>query len=81
MGTNGKKAFYEGRIAEAIVDVVRKFGGAMSMEDLKCHTSTIETPISCVYRGKRVWEMPPNGQGIIALMALNIIEGFDMKGE
>eukprot|EP00112_Aurelia_sp_Birch-Aquarium-sp1_P003781 Seg14266.1 transcript_id=Seg14266.1/GoldUCD/mRNA.D3Y31 product="Glutathione hydrolase-like YwrD proenzyme" protein_id=Seg14266.1/GoldUCD/D3Y31 len=49
------------------------------MEDFANHTSTFEEPISTVYRGIEVWEIPPNGQGIIALMALNILEGFDLK--
>ena len=51
------------------------------MEDFANHTSTYEDPISTVYRGIEVWEIPPNGQGIIALMALNILEGFNLKGE
>ena len=51
------------------------------MEDFANHTSTYEDPISTVYRGIEVWEIPPNGQGIIALIALNILEGFNLKGE
>ena len=51
------------------------------MEDLKTHHSTFDTPIMTTYRGIDVWEMPPNGQGITALMALNILEGFDFTGK
>src|SRR5688572_19569461 len=74
----GKSAFYEREIAEAIVQVIQKAGGCMSAEDLASHVSTWEEPISVTYRGYRVYECPPNGQGITALIALNILEGFDL---
>jgi gamma-glutamyltranspeptidase/glutathione hydrolase len=74
----GKQAFYEGAIADAIVSTVRKAGGCLAVEDLAAHTSTWDTPISTTYRGLRVWECPPNGQGLTALIALNILEGFDL---
>ena len=74
----GKSAFYEGEIAEAIVGVIRDAGGCMSAEDLASHLSTWEEPISITYRGLRVYECPPNGQGITALIALNLLEGFDL---
>ncbi|MBC7875687.1 MAG: gamma-glutamyltransferase [Anaerolineales bacterium] len=75
-----KKAegFYQGQIAEAIVSVIKEAGGCMSSEDLASHVSTWETPILVNYRGLRVYECPPNGQGITALIALNILEGFDL---
>ena len=75
----GKQAFYQGEIAEAIVSVIKEAGGCMSAEDLASHTSTWETPISITYRGLRVHECPPNGQGITALIALNLLEGFDLS--
>lgn len=74
----GKAAFYQGEIAESIVDVIRASGGCMSLDDLASHTSTWEEPISVDYRGYRVYECPPNGQGITALIALNILEGFEL---
>jgi gamma-glutamyltranspeptidase/glutathione hydrolase len=74
----GKSAFYEGEIAEAIVRVIREAGGTMALDDLASHTSTWEEPIWIDYRGLRVYECPPNGQGITALLALNILEGFDL---
>ena len=74
----GKAAYYQGEIAEAIVTVLKEAGGCMQMDDLASHTSTWEEPISVDYRGYRVYECPPNGQGITALIALNILEGFDL---
>jgi len=74
----GKKAYYEGEIAASIVDVLARSGGVMSLDDLAAHTSTWESPASVTYKGLRVFECPPNGQGITALMALNILEGFDL---
>ena len=74
----GASAFYQGQIAEAIVGVIQEAGGCMSPEDLASHVSTWEEPISVDYRGYRVYECPPNGQGITALIALNILEGFDL---
>lgn len=75
----GVSAFYQGEIAEAIVGVIKEAGGCMSLEDFASHTSTWEEPISVNYRGLRVYECPPNGQGITALIALNILEGFDLS--
>ncbi len=78
IASGGPSAFYQGQIAEAIVGVIKEAGGVMSAEDLASHVSTWEEPISVTYRGLRVFECPPNGQGITALIALNILEGFDL---
>jgi len=78
IASGGPSAFYQGPIAEAIVGVIKEAGGVMSAEDLASHISTWEEPISVTYRGLRVFECPPNGQGITALIALNILEGFDL---
>ncbi len=51
----------------------------MSLEDLAAHKSTFDTPIRASYRGHDVWEIPPNGQGLTALLALRILEGFDLS--
>ena len=74
----GKSAFYQGKIAEAIARVIQKAGGCLDVMDLANHHSTWDTPISTTYRDLRVWECPPNGQGLAALLALNILEGFDL---
>ncbi len=74
----GKEAFYQGVIAEAIVTTVQAAGGCLTLEDLAAHRSTWETPIKVDYRDLQIWECPPNGQGLAALLALNILEGFDL---
>ncbi len=76
----GKEAFYGGNIARAIAAVVQGAGGCLSEADLAAHTSTWEAPISTTYRDLRVWECPPNGQGLAALVGLNLLEGFDLAG-
>jgi gamma-glutamyltranspeptidase/glutathione hydrolase len=73
------EAFYQGPIAEAIVGVIKEAGGCMSADDLASHVSTWEMPISVNYHGLRVHECPPNGHGITALIALNLLSDFDLK--
>lgn len=74
----GKKAFYEGPVAESISAVVQEAGGCLMQTDLAEHDSTWEDPIHVAYRGLHVWECPPNGQGLVALLALNLLSGFDL---
>ncbi len=77
LAEGGKAAYYEGEIAAAIAAVVQEAGGVLNEADLAAHTSTWDEPISTTYRDYRVWECPPNGQGLAALLALNILEGFE----
>ena len=81
IAAGGKDAYYRGEIAAAIVRLVRDAGGVMEASDLAEHASTWDEPISTTYRGMRVWECPPNGQGITALLALNLLEGFELRGQ
>lgn len=74
----GKDAFYRGAIAKKIADAVRASGGVMSEEDLAAHHSTWDEPISTEYNGVRLWECPPNGQGVVALLTLNLLAQRDM---
>lgn len=76
----GADAFYSGEIAADIVEAVRARGGLLSEEDLAaCHTTAV-SPVLRDYRGHTVAELPPNGQGIIALVMLGILERFDLAG-
>lgn len=79
VGEGGKTAFYEGRVAEAIVDTIREHGGVMTLDDLKRHRSEVICPISFQYKGVTLWEPPPNGQGLAALLLLNILDNFNLK--
>ena len=75
----GPEAFYTGPIAEAIVSSLQEQGGLMTLDDLKNHHSTWDEPIQTDYHGITVYECPPNGQGLTALIALNIAENFDLS--
>ncbi len=79
LAEHGKAGFYEGRIAEAIVEIVQQKGGLLTLEDLKNHETTFDDPINTTYKGIDVYEIPPNGQGITALVALNIIEELGLE--
>jgi len=71
------EAFYRGEITEKIDAYSRKHGGYIRKEDYAAFRPEWVDPISVNYRGYDVWEIPPNGQGMVALMALNILKGFE----
>lgn len=71
------ESFYRGEIAEKIAAFARETGGFITEEDLAAYKAEWVDPISINYRGYDVWEIPPNGQGIVALQALNILKGFE----
>jgi gamma-glutamyltranspeptidase/glutathione hydrolase len=74
----GRAAFYEGTVAEEIVATLRALGGLMQLEDLASARADYVTPIGADYRGHRIWQCPPNGQGVAALLIARILAGFDM---
>jgi gamma-glutamyltranspeptidase / glutathione hydrolase len=74
----GTNAFYGGTPGEAMVQAVQAAGGCLTMADLSAHCSNWVEPISTTFHGLRVWECPPNGQGLATLLALNLLEGFDV---
>jgi gamma-glutamyltranspeptidase/glutathione hydrolase len=73
---SGAEAFYKGPIASAMLKTSGSLGGLMTAEDLSAFSPEWTEPISIDYRGWRVYELPPNGQGIAALEMLNIMETF-----
>ncbi|KAL4776357.1 nucleophile aminohydrolase [Aspergillus nidulans var. acristatus] len=102
LAANGKKGFYEGRIAQEIVNVIQSLGGYMTLDDLKAHAeagSQETEAISLKFSGQNIadkqtadtdgetnqgveiWEHPPNGQGIVALMALGILQELEKTGK
>src|SRR5258708_1262909 len=74
----GPRAFYEGAIAEDMVKTLHALGSVLSAEDFARHRGEAVTPISTNYRGIDLVEIPPNTQGLTALVTLNILENFDM---
>ena len=76
----GRDAYYRGEIARAIVDYCQKHGGFLAIEDFAAQKSNWVEPISTTYRGYTLNELPPNNQGLTALIILNILEGLDLKG-
>ncbi len=78
LAAEGRDAFYKGDIARQIVEFSQENGGFFTLADFANHTTTWVEPISTDYRGHTVLELPPTGQGITALLALNALEGFDL---
>ena len=74
----GRDAFYRGEIARTIVAFSESNGGYFTLPDFADHSSVWVEPVTTSYRGYDVWEIPPNSSGIVALMMLNILEGYDI---
>ncbi|MCP4725009.1 MAG: gamma-glutamyltransferase, partial [bacterium] len=79
LARGGRDEFYKGSIAREIVKFSEENGGFLTMEDFEKHTSTWVEPIYADYKNYRLYELPPNGQGIAALEMLNILENVDLK--
>jgi gamma-glutamyltranspeptidase/glutathione hydrolase len=79
IAAKGARAFYEGEIAEDMAATVAAHGSFLTVEDFAHHRGDAVTPISANYRGLDLLEIPPNGQGLTALVMLNILENFDLK--
>ncbi len=76
----GVGTFYGGALGARIVARLTALNGFITLDDLKKNTPTWVTPISVPFQGYRVWELPPNNQGIAALEMLRILETYDLKG-
>ena len=78
IAAKGARAMYEGEIAEDMAATVAARGSFLTPEDYARHRGDVVTPISTNYRGLDLIEIPPNGQGLTALVMLNILENFDL---
>jgi gamma-glutamyltranspeptidase/glutathione hydrolase len=78
IANEGRTGFYEGPVAADMVARLRACGGLHTLDDFASQRSVYETPISASYAGHEVYECPPNGQGIVALMMLKTLAGFDL---
>jgi len=79
IGQTGGKAMYDGELAKRLVDFLGEHGGAHTMDDFASFQAQWVEPVTKDYRGYTLHELPPNGQGIAALMAVGILEHFDLK--
>lgn len=77
----GRDVFYEGEIGRALADFIAAEGGLLTREDVAAHHGAWVEPLSIDYRGYRIYELPPPTQGIAALQALKLVEGFELCGE
>jgi gamma-glutamyltranspeptidase/glutathione hydrolase len=81
LAKSGRNAFYSetGSIARAIANYSSYLGGFLALDDLKTHKGEWVQPLSTLYHGYRIYELPPNTQGIAALLMYRLMEGFDLK--
>ncbi|MDG4822403.1 gamma-glutamyltransferase family protein [Asanoa sp. WMMD1127] len=78
IAASGADEFYKGEIAAALAGHAAATGGLLTVDDLANHSSTWVTPFKTDYRGYEVWQVPPNGQGVAASVALAILDGVDL---
>lgn len=76
----GKSGFYTSEVAQSIVDELNRRGHPMTLEDLANHESTFVEPISYTFLDHKLWEIPPSGSGIVALLTLGFIDQLDKSG-
>ncbi len=74
----GKQYIYHGEFAKKLSAHVQRYGGWITPADMAAHTSTWDEPISANYRGVTLYECPPNGQGLAAIIAVNLAAGFEL---
>jgi len=80
IASQGRDVFYTGEVAEDIVTYLQSLGGLHTMDDFAAVNGDYVEPLSTNYKGYSAYQIPPNGQGIIALQLLNIASGFDTNG-
>lgn len=79
LAEQGRDSFYKGELAKRIVAGLQEKCGLLEMEDFAAHKGNWTEPISSTYRGYNIMQVPPNSQGFVGLMALNILENYDLK--
>src|SRR5690348_3878779 len=80
IAAQGPGALYGGELGQRIVTRLDQLGGYLTLDDLREHRAEWVDPISATFQGYRVWELPPNNQGVAALEMLKILEPYDLKG-
>ena len=75
---HGRDAYYKGEIGKRMLETIKRHGGVMTAQDLAEYSAEWVEPISTTYRDWTVYEMPPNGQGLAALLMLNMMETFPL---
>ncbi len=78
IAAEGKDYIYRGDFARKLSEHVQRYGGWITPADMAAHTSTWDEPITADYHGVRLYECPPNGQGLAAIIALNLVAGYDL---
>ena len=81
IGEHGPDAFYRGAVAADMVETLQQLGGLHTLDDFAAARGSYEQPITAAFRDHEVFECPPAGQGVIALLILNILSGFKAEGD
>ncbi len=81
IAAEGRDAFYEGPVAEDMVSYLNALGGLHTLQDFAAARGDYVTPVTTEFQGYTIHECPPNGQGIIALLILNILSRFEAEGD
>jgi gamma-glutamyltranspeptidase / glutathione hydrolase len=79
IANRGAGYLYGGELGQKIADYVQSIGGFLTLDDLASHRPEWVEPMSVPFKGYRLWELPPNGQGVAALEMLRILEPYDLK--
>ncbi len=79
IAARGPAHLYGGELGRRVAEHVQAAGGFLTVQDFASHEATWVEPVSVPYKGYRLWELPPNGQGIAALEMLRLLEGYDLK--
>lgn len=78
IAAEGKDYIYHGEFARKLSEHVQRYGGWITPDDMANHVSTWDEPITATYRNVTLYECPPNGQGLAAILAVNLAAGFDL---